>query len=290
MEKKRSSSTTTTTEKEQVLTAAELVRRQRQEKRKKLATNVEEEPVALKKRRQQEKQLLKAEAENAIDIDEEIARLEAELAKDDDEDSSVDDDVDDDESSSSESNINKLEEDMEQQSFVAGTDGIVCLSALKDERIESLPVEYLPQAPKNASARKAKTKKQVPTAAPSGLEKAVQEVLSGYVPRSAERMPFYCRVCQKQYSSETEFFEHRKTQFHLVAAEAERKASYCKLCRKQLTSPAQLKEHLKSKPHKERLQRVSSSSSSNAARGNNQNDARGGRRDQTSSASNRQWT
>ena len=90
----------------------------------------------------------------------------------------------------------------------------------------------------------------------SGLKQAVQEVLAGYKARSSERLPFYCRVCAKQYDNETEFFNHKETEFHRVAVETERKASYCRLCRKQLTSPEQMKEHLASRPHKERLQKM----------------------------------
>jgi hypothetical protein len=91
-----------------------------------------------------------------------------------------------------------------------------------------------------------------------GLAETIKEVLDGYVARSAERLPFYCRVCAKQYNNENEFLDHRQTDVHQTAAELDRKASFCKLCRKQFTSPMQMKEHLTSRPHKERLEKVKS--------------------------------
>ena len=86
-----------------------------------------------------------------------------------------------------------------------------------------------------------------------GLRQAVLEVLQGYVPRSSEKLPFYCRVCSHQSTSEEEFLEHKQTAFHKTAVQVERKNTYCKLCRKQLTSIVQMQEHLKSGPHRERL-------------------------------------
>ena len=111
-------------------------------------------------------------------------------------------------------------------------------------------------------------KRQKKNTAESGLESAVKEVLSGYVARSSEKLPFYCRFCQKQYNNSEEFFAHKQSEFHKTAVEMEQKASFCKLCRKQLTSPDQLKEHLQSRPHKERLERARSRTAPGGARGN----------------------
>lgn len=211
--------------------------------------------------------------EGVEDIDREIARLEAELATDySDTSSSCASTADDDGRYAAKNESNGLQPHNDE--------GILCLSTLKNERIERLPSKHLPKivASKNSNTEAARQKKRTAVQS-SGLEKAVQEVLRGYVPRSAERLPFYCRVCQTQFSNEDEFFEHRQSQFHTAAAEAERKASYCKLCRKQLTSPAQMKEHLASAPHKERLERVSFSSS--VARSNNPNHQRREQRDRT---------
>ena len=246
MEEKKPSNT-----KREAVTAAEFVRRQQKRKKRKLPSRSEEPYL-----KTSAKVTTSVEAEPFVDIDKEIARLEAELARD-DEDETVS-------HSSNDDRVLKAKHE-EKISGDASSDGIVCLSSLKNERIESLPEQYLPQAPKTRSATGKQRKKSNDDQC-SGLEKAVKEVLSGYVPRSSERIPFYCRVCQKQYSNEKEFFEHRTSEFHVAAAEAERKASYCKLCRKQLTSPAQLQEHLKSKPHKERLQRLSSSNPRNRRR------------------------
>ena len=142
------------------------------------------------------------------------------------------------------------------------------LSQLQEERIESLPSSALPALarPDSKSNNKNKraaalhnrelkaSKRQRTTTPTAGLESAVQDFLRGYRARSAERLPFYCRVCAQQYTNELEFGHHQTLSPHQTAVALDRKASYCKLCRKQLTSPAQLKEHLQSRPHKERLE------------------------------------
>ncbi len=89
-----------------------------------------------------------------------------------------------------------------------------------------------------------------------GMEKTIREMLTDYTPASAERKPFWCRICRFQGKDEGDLFEHRKSEFHRTAANIEMKMSYCHLCRKQFTSPMQLKEHLAAKAHKERLERV----------------------------------
>lgn len=89
-----------------------------------------------------------------------------------------------------------------------------------------------------------------------GMEKTIREMLKDYTPASAERKPFWCRICRFQGKDEGDLFEHRESEFHRTAANIEMKMSYCQLCRKQFTSPMQLKEHLAAKAHKERLERV----------------------------------
>jgi hypothetical protein len=170
-----------------------------------------------------------------VDIDDEIKRLEAELENSDDS-----------------SQYSRSSDD-------SGTNDrkVLNLSSVETERIGKLPKHLLPSSKKRSlkgidrPMEPSKRKKAVESK--DGLRAAVKELLDGYKPRSAERLPFYCRACAKQYTSEQEFVEHQKSEFHITAVEVERKASYCKLCRKQLTSPAQLKEHLMSKPHKNRL-------------------------------------
>lgn len=196
------------------------------------------------------------------DIDEEIKRLEAELAKGSDSSDSDDDSHNDD-----------LDHGQDTHNAVRGkttitsnidnqSPSVLRLSELEQDRIQSLPQHLLPAARKrtlkNIDGEGTKSNKKVSKASSesSGLASAVKEVLSGYVARSSEKLPFYCRACQKQYPNEKEFFEHKATEFHKTAVDVERRASYCKLCRKQLTSPEQLKEHLKSRPHKERLERA----------------------------------
>ena len=200
------------------------------------------------------------QASAAGDLDEEIRKLEAELAQ-------VDNDDDDDDSSEDESTDGGSSEigTNDHSNNDAATPAIVNLSQLQRERIESLPSSALPALNKraassnisdpNPSKRKRAPNGSAPAAgAPKGLESAVQDFLRGYQARSAERLPFYCRVCAQQYTNETEFVHHQTRPQHQTAVALDRKASFCKLCRKQLTSPAQLKEHLQSRPHKERLE------------------------------------
>lgn len=173
------------------------------------------------------------------DIDEEIRRLEAELAVD------------------SDSDNDSIDNNLEHTSDAAT--GIVCLSAVEEDRIEALPVSLLPTNKKrilkaidgDADSRATTNKKK-------SKESTLQEFLDGYVARSAERIPFYCRVCAKQFGSEQEFLEHRQSDVHIAAVELDQKASFCKLCRKQFTSPQQMKDHLSSRPHKECLERMKS--------------------------------
>jgi hypothetical protein len=176
--------------------------------------------------------------EPKVDVDEEIRRLEMELQQS--------DDSDDDSS-------------LEPESAIEGH-GSLCLSKYADDRVENLPASSLPLPGRyDANDRKAgKNKNQVAEGGGhergSGLRQAVKELFQGYQARSSERLPFYCRFCSKQYRDETEFLDHRQTEFHVTAVAVEKKATYCRLCRKQLTSPEQMKEHLASKPHKEKLQ------------------------------------
>jgi hypothetical protein len=200
---------------------------------------------------------------DAVDIDEEIRRLEAELANDDD---ASDDESDSDDDGSRERKdtfgSEKVHE-IEKAEQSGDSAAVLCLSTVADERIEPLPAKFLPQNKRRKlrgidedADGDSKPKAQK---ASNGLEEAVKEVLSGYIARSSERLPFYCRFCAKQYKDQTEFFEHKNTDFQKTAVEMERKASFCKLCRKQFTSPVQLKEHVSSRPHKERLQMLKSS-------------------------------
>lgn len=184
-------------------------------------------------------------AEQADDIDDEIRRLEAELEGS---------------SSSFSSDDDTDEEDNESSGNKGSSSAVLSLSAMKDDRIEALPASHLPSNKKRTmKIDRGSEQKQPPSKklkVSSGLEVAVREVLAGYVARSSEKIPFYCRHCAKQYANEPEFKEHRETEFHKKAVEIERKATYCKLCRKQLTSPAQMKEHLTSRPHNQHLDKV----------------------------------
>lgn len=247
------------------ITAAELIRQRaaaaaattRQIRR----SRADSHPVAAGKNVADSSEIVKNVAStDTVDLDEEIRRLEEELERDDD---------DDDESDSSSTASSEVVK--EQKAFV------ISLSKSKDEKIESLPASLLPAARKrtlkgvdsvsatgdNKKTKRKRTDRDSGDASgeqnvSEGLKFAVQEILRGYQPRSSERLPFYCRVCAKQFENEDTFNSHKEETFHKTAVMMERKASFCKLCRKQLTSPAQLKEHLHSKPHKQRLQTVQS--------------------------------
>jgi hypothetical protein len=187
-------------------------------------------------------------SEPEVDLDEEIRRLEQEL-----------------EDSNSSDDSNSVDDEDENEK------GVLSLSQYADDRPEHLPKSCLPKPgrysarasvdPRSITNTKGHTKADIVKRREeqnksSGLKEAVQEVLDGYKARSSEKLPFYCRYCAKQYNNETEFLEHKQTDFHETAVAMEKKATYCRLCMKQLTSPPQMKEHLASRPHKERMQSV----------------------------------
>ena len=248
----------------ETLTASELLRRQAQKKDSRLKLEETDEKKS-----------------SNGDIDDEIKRLEAELANDSDSSSENEDSESDSSSESDDDDSNEKPKVKVESS----EPGVVSLSSLEKDRIESLPSHLLPAARKRSLKTDGKGEKEIakkPKQVDNGLASAVKEVLSGYVARSSERLPFYCRFCQKQYSNENEFFEHKQTEFHKTAVEVERKASFCKLCRKQLTSPEQLKEHLTSRPHKERLERARSRNPGGRGRGGGRGYGGRGRNSRTS--------
>ena len=211
------------------------------------------------------------------DIDDEIKRLEAELAQD--SDSSDSDSESDSESDSDASDENERRKKrirfgestiMNPENYVEkglSNDDVICMSKCASDSIKPLPKEVLP----TSKTRKLKvdredTKSRLPDersrskksgcTISNGLKDAVNEVLSNYVARSCEKIPFYCRVCLHQSESHEEFIAHKRTEFHEAAVQVEKKATYCNLCRKQLTSLVQMQEHLESRPHRERMDDV----------------------------------
>jgi len=94
--------------------------------------------------------------------------------------------------------------------------------------------------------------------ATSGLSKVVDEMLRNYTATSADRRPFWCRICQYQGTDLDDLNTHRQSALHTLAVKRERKLSYCRICKKQFTSPAQLTEHEKGKLHIERLESLKS--------------------------------
>jgi len=205
-----------------------------------------------------------------VDIDEEIKRLEAELA--DTSDSDSDSDSDDDDLSSGSESVKRYSSQQAssvkiKDSSSSTSGGVLVLSTCAEDTINPLPEELLPKCKSkklkiDSISSEIKESKQPNTRSPGaggvndGLRKAVEEVLSGYVARSSERIPFYCRVCAKTMANEEEFRAHKSTEFHKIAVQVEKKKTFCKVCRKQLTSIVQLQEQIKSKPHKERMEYV----------------------------------
>jgi Zinc-finger of C2H2 type len=238
MDAKKSSRTTS----EECLTAAELLRRK-------------SIPVASKSKTSAAETESK---ENVDNIDEEIRRLEEELQ-------ALDEDDDDDDSDAS---------DDDEEETISDKNGIISLSESKKDAIEHLPASCLPAVPRKSKhahptsdtsghkRQRSKEKTNDTIVLSNGLKSAVQEIIRNYQPRSAEKLPFYCRYCSTQLSNEAEFKQHQTLPQHKQAVVLDQKASYCKLCRKQLTSPAQLRDHVQSKPHKERLNFMQSKSRS----------------------------
>ena len=272
---------------------------------------------------------------NKVDLDDEIKRLEAELAADDSSNSESDDDIEDDYESEDaddtsnnkkkaisfgEDSIYKYSDGKQttnsHEADIGGT-GVICLSNVANDRIEPLPQSSLPQNKRkmlkgidsvddnegsnNKRSKKQKQQDKEEHKVSEGLKHAVQDLLQNYIrPSQIDRPPFYCRVCQHQSSSQSEFDEHRASEFHKVAVKEEQKKTYCKLCRKQLTSVVQMEEHLKSKPHRQKMDYVKNkqrgfiggrdSGGSGRGRGGSWQSSNGrGKRDMQNDSSRRQW-
>ena len=52
----------------------------------------------------------------------------------------------------------------------------------------------------------------------TGLEATVREMLANYQPSSAERRPFWCRICRHQAEDEAGMIEHRQSELHKAAS------------------------------------------------------------------------
>ena len=242
-------------------------------------------------------------ASKDVDLDDEIARLEAELAADDESDSD-DDDMSEEEDegrggvamnrnaiSFGETSVKEYDAGNIHSKRGSDADGIICLSNLADDRIAPLPQSALPQnkrrtlkidsagddagGPNNRQKRKREPEQH---AVSEGLRDAVKDLLQNYTPRlQVAGVPFHCRICQRQSSSQEEFDAHRKSDFHKAAVAEERRRTYCKLCRKQLTSVVQMEEHLKSRPHRERMDFVKEKQRGGSWSGNGRGGRGGGR-------------
>ncbi|KAL3787348.1 hypothetical protein HJC23_004373 [Cyclotella cryptica] len=200
-----------------------------------------------------------------VDLDEEIRRLEAELAADTASDEDLDDDDDNAEGMESDNDDHtdrkRISLDFQSKTNDLDSSGVICLSEVAHERIEPLPPSAMPQiARKTTTAdplkehRKRKKCNKKEHIINEGLKHAVNDILSNYKTRSeVEQTPWYCRICQHQANNESEFISHRESAFHKTAVSEHKKKTYCRMCRKQMTSLVQFEEHMRSRPHRELL-------------------------------------
>eukprot|EP01082_Thalassiosira_pseudonana_P002763 g2497.t1 g2497 contig12:236423-237780(-) len=244
-------------------------------------SEAKQQVVPIAERMRQSTLRVDTKSSDKVDYDDEIKRLEAELA------AGSESDVDSEDIGSSSDNGDDDGEPKEKKKISFGentthtipsatkrskhsatvldanrtSSGIICLSTVADERIEPLPASALPQnAPRKSinyaseNNKKRKREQKQEHTINEGLKSAVHDLLSNYKTRSEfQQPPFYCRVCQHQSKDEAEFLAHKASDFHEVAMKEEKKKTYCKMCRKQMTSVVQFEEHLNSKPHKEQL-------------------------------------
>ena len=198
-----------------------------------------------------------------VDLDEEIRRLEAELAADSasDEDAvSCDVSYQDSDKNVQNSAHTSAKDDESVSSNLQSNEGMICFSKSANERIEPLPASAMPQIARKTItgqdkklSKKRKHDKKEHTIN-KGLKSAVDDLLSNYKSRSeVEQTPWYCRVCQHQSSDEAEFLDHRASELHKMATKEHQRKTYCRMCRKQMTSVIQFQEHLNSRPHRDLL-------------------------------------
>ena len=189
-----------------------------------------------------------AELEGVLTLDERIALLEAELARESsDSDSDGSDDDSDDESG-----------DVKPRKVARGV-----LASLVDDRIPPLPAHLLPQAPpkkRHFDGPPPRTRPGTPDAAfarasPAQVQQAHRLVDACAASEKVKR-ELYCRLCAFQGTDLADLERHRRSDLHMVATRVWRDRSYCKLCRVQTTSPNELAVHLTCKKHKERLAEV----------------------------------
>ena len=209
-----------------------------------------------------------AELEGVLTLDERIALLEAELARESSDSDSDGSDDSDDESG-----------DVRPKKVARGV-----LASLVDDRIPPLPAHLLPQAPpkkRHFDGPPQRTRPGTPDAAfarasPAQLQEAHRLVDACAASEKVKR-ELYCRLCAFQGADLADLERHRRSDLHLLATRVWRDRSYCKLCRVQTTSPNELAVHLTCKKHKERLAEVENGRGRGGGRGRGRGRGRGGR-------------
>mmetsp|Transcript_440 Transcript_440/g.1150 ORF Transcript_440/g.1150 Transcript_440/m.1150 type:complete len:216 (+) Transcript_440:72-719(+) len=182
-------------------------------------------------KKKKRKKASKGEASSLTAVDEEIARLEAELeAADDTAGDDEKDDVDDD---------------------------ALIFSSLESERIAPLPASQLPAAHCRKPTKRPRTlegrqERRGPAADPAVVAQA-RRLVDAAGATEKVKIPFACRLCNFRGADLDDFEAHRASQLHVVATRLYKEASFCGLCRVQCTSPLELRTHTVSKKHQERL-------------------------------------
>jgi hypothetical protein len=161
-----------------------------------------------------------------MDLDDEIARLEAELQNDsssESDDSDLDDDGDGD----------KLKTPLSQDDMIPALPAS-CLPTIATKKIA-----IVPESSKKKRSKKSKDKTPAPAVVPKAVkQQELMNYIRGYTP--SEHRPFHCRICNFQGESLEDWNAHKQTSTHQENSDKEKKACFCRLCRKDFTSPAQV--------------------------------------------------
>jgi len=183
-----------------------------------------------------------------MDLDLEIARLEAELQKESSNESSCESDDDDDDDDDEDEHVFKTKLS-EEDAIPALPSSLLPSIAVK--KISSITSEKKKKGPKSTEPKPT----PVPVIPKAVKQQELMNYIRGYTP--SEHKPFFCRLCNFQGTSVEDLGAHRQTSAHQANSVKDQKACFCRLCRKQFTSPAQLTEHLKGKGHTDTLLRRS---------------------------------
>ncbi|KAJ1451962.1 hypothetical protein M885DRAFT_487214 [Pelagophyceae sp. CCMP2097] len=199
--------------------------------------------------------MVKTVKKGGIDLDAQIAALEAALGTSDP--SSDGSDADDSDASSSD----------DSDDAVASKGGLI-ISSLSKARIPPLAAHLLPASKCKGSITSLDANgKTVFRPAPKKKSPVVdlaQKLVDAALTSTKNKVPFSCRLCAFTGAALEDFEKHKKTLLHGVATRLWTDQSYCRLCRAQCTSPLELRVHLTSKKHLERLSELAAANEAEA--------------------------